>query len=315
MLNDNSTNTKNVTTGFFGKLTGFADFIKYNASGNEILTVDSWLQEGLALAKLKLKNEWKNYYDKISNINFIYPFTDTDNITIGIMVPSCDKSGRSYPFLVFRNIEKKANEPNYLIPSFYNRLFVSFEEVIEENKTIQDTADLKAVMDNLNQFGSKNPNIFNDYKNFVSRTDLNSLFGFDDNEVIQLNNYLENNIKIFLHLICIKYKSTGVQSDSNLIISFYIQLIQTLFKNQNISPAVFWINYDGNSGVIYFTFSKPTSKDFIDLLLNNNDTGISVNTTDQYFIGNGKNLIQDDLQINYSLSLTEFLNYIKTHLN
>ncbi|MDT3697580.1 MAG: type VI secretion system-associated protein TagF [Ignavibacterium sp.] len=315
MLNDNSTNTKNVTTGFFGKLTGFADFIKYNASGNEILTVDSWLQEGLALAKLKLKNEWKNYYDKISNINFIYPFTDTDNITIGIMVPSCDKSGRSYPFLVFRNIEKKANEPNYLIPSFYNRLFVSFEEVIEENKTIQDTADLKAVMDNLNQFGSKNPNIFNDYKNFVSRTDLNSLFGFDDNEVIQLNNYLENNIKIFLHLICIKYKSTGVQSDSNLIISFYIQLIQILFKNPNTSPAVFWIKYDDNSGVIFFTFSKPTPKDFIDLLLNSNNSEITVNTTDQNSISNGKNLIQDGLMIDYNLNLTEFLNYIKTHLN
>lgn len=315
MLNDNSINTKNFTTGFFGKLTGFADFIKYNASGNEIQSVDSWLQEGLALAKLKFKNEWKSYYDKISKINFIYPFTDTGNFTIGVMSPSYDKSGRGYPFLIFRNIEKKTSEPYYLIPSFYNRLFESFEEVLEENKMIQDTANLKAVMDNLNQFGSKNPNTLNDYKNFVSRSDLNSLFGFDDNEVIQLNNYFEKNIKIFQHLICIKFNSAGTQSDSNLIISFYIQLIQTLFKNQNISPAVFWINYDENSGVIYFTFSKPTSKDFIDLLLNSNDTGISVNATDQYFIDNGKNLIQDDLQINYSLSLTEFLNYIKTHLN
>lgn len=315
MLNDNSTNTKNVTTGFFGKLTGFADFIKYNASGNEILTVDSWLQEGLALAKLKLKNEWKNYYDKISNINFIYPFTDTDNITIGIMCPSYDKSGRSFPFLLFRNIEKRANEPYYLIPSFYNRLFEGFEEILEVNKNIQDTANLKAVIDNLHQSLTINQSTLNDYKSFISKTDLNHIFGINENEAIQLNDYFEKNIKILQHLICIKYNSIGSQLDNYSLISFYIQLIQVLLKNQNSSPAVFWLDFDDNTGLIFFTFSRPTPKDFLDLLLNSNKTEAISDSTEQSSYSSGKYLIQDNLIINYNLKLTEFLNYIKTHLS
>jgi len=68
MLQETKTiNNTNVSTGFFGKLPGFTDFIKYNAAGKEILSIDNWLQEGLALVKLKYKNDWKNYYNNFSN--------------------------------------------------------------------------------------------------------------------------------------------------------------------------------------------------------------------------------------------------------
>ncbi len=315
MLTDSSINIKNNITGFFGKLTGFADFIKYNASGKEILTIDSWLQEGLALAKLKYRNEWKSYYDKTAKINFIYPFTDTENITIGIMCPSYDKSGRSYPFLIFRNVGKKASEPYYLIPASYNKLFESFEEILEENKMVQDTANLKAVIDNLNHSGTGNPNFLSNYKNFILKTDLNNIFNVDKSEAIQLNDYLGKNIKNYQHLICIRFTSIEDQSENYSLISFYIQLIQILFKNQNSSPAAFWINFEDNSGLIFLTFSRPTPKDFIDLLLNSNNTEIDVNLDEQSGLDNGKYLVQDNLIIDYNLKLAEFLNYVRTHLN
>ena len=41
------TDTNFITTGYFGKLPKFADFIKHNASGDEILLIDNWIQEGI----------------------------------------------------------------------------------------------------------------------------------------------------------------------------------------------------------------------------------------------------------------------------
>ena len=106
MYNDiNSISHNNLSIGFLGKLPQFSDFIKLNASSKEILVLDNWIQEGLALAKLKYKNDWHNYYNNCPKIYFIYPFTDTENILLGVIFPAKDRSGRNYPFIMFQYLE------------------------------------------------------------------------------------------------------------------------------------------------------------------------------------------------------------------
>ena len=115
-------------------------------------TIDNWLQEGLALAKLKYKNEWKDFYNNTSSINFIYPFTGTDNTTIGVISPSNDKSGRSFPFIMFHNIKKNVNDDSsfYLIPSAYKEMsLILLVILLMINKSTEDTSGLKSLTDNV----------------------------------------------------------------------------------------------------------------------------------------------------------------------
>ena len=195
----------NTSTGFFGKLPGFTDFIKYNAAGKEILTIDNWLQEGLALAKLKYKNEWKNYYNNSLTLNFIYPFTGTDNTTVGVISPSNDKSGRSFPFLMFRNIKKNVNDglSFYLIPSEFGSIFNLLHDVLEINKNVEDTSGLKSIIDNLKLPDVDSALVANDYKKFISENKLCDVFDLDNENKFNLNDFFENNLRIFEHFISV----------------------------------------------------------------------------------------------------------------
>ena len=140
MFNSDSEN-KNIVTGYFGKLPGFPDFIKYNSAGKEIIVIDTWLQEGLALAKLKIKNDWKSYYNSLNKMNFIFPFTGTDNITIGNISSSNDKSGRSYPFIMFSLFNKNSitELSNYLIPYAFKEIFSGMNKILDEIQIISNS--------------------------------------------------------------------------------------------------------------------------------------------------------------------------------
>ena len=258
----------NTSTGFFGKLPGFNDFIKYNAAGKEILTIDNWLQEGLALAKLKYKNEWKNFYNNSMTLNFVYPFTGTDNTTIGVISPSNDKSGRSFPFLLFSNIKKNVNDglSFYLIPSAFREIFNLLWDIVEANKSAEDTSGLKSLIDNMKLSNENDVLIANGYKKFISETKLCDIHASENENQINLNNLFKDKLKIFEHFICFSFTSDLNRTNNSFIISYYIQLLQKIFKNSDSTPGIFWTQLNDKSCLLFVIFTKPTPKDFIDLL-------------------------------------------------
>ena len=71
---------------------------------------------------------------------------------------------------------------------------------------------------------------------------------------------------------------------------------------------------DDNSGFLFLSFTKPTPKDFIDLLLSNR---ISETSNENIAMENqtGKSLVRDNSTINGSITLQEFLDSVKTYLN
>jgi len=312
-------NNPNISTGFFGKLPGFNDFIKYNAAGKEILTIDNWIQEGLALAKLKFKNEWKNHYDNLASINFVYPFTGTDSTTIGVIFPSNDKSGRSFPFLMFSNFKKNINVDLsfYLLPYTFKDLFYSFDEIVEANEMIEDTSGLRYVIDNLQLNESSNGLVISDYRKFISETKLCDVLDIENETQLNIKNLFKNNLKIFEHFICFNYRADLNQPNNSLMICYCINLLQKVFKNSDTQPGIFWMQLDDKSWLVYLTFNKPTPKDFIDLLFYNrtlfmnSEENSNERKKDFY---SGDSLIHDNSIVNSSISLNEFLNSITNYI-
>ena len=112
----------------------------------------------------------------------------------------------------------------------------------------------------------------------------------------------------------ISYKRNPDQSDDFISTCFCVQLLQIVFKSINSTPIVFWYMLDDNSGFLFLSFTKPTPKDFIDLLLSNR---ISETSNENIAMENqtGKSLVRDNSTINGSITLQEFLDSVKTYLN
>ncbi|MEO8232926.1 MAG: type VI secretion system-associated protein TagF [Ignavibacteriota bacterium] len=319
MFNNISVSNKNILAGYFGKLPGFPDFIKYNAAGKEILIIDTWLQEGLALAKLKFGNEWRNYYNNSSRITFIYPFTGTDNITLGIISPSNDKSGRSFPFLTFGIIKKnsEADLSYFMVPCAYKELFHNFNEIIELYKMTEDTSGLKSVIDNMIMHNLIDASVLKTYPKFISETKICEIFKLENENSFTLNDLFEKDIKIFDHFISISYRAELNQLSSSFIISFYIQFLQKIFKNPDTTPGVFWIQND-DAGILFLTFTKPTPKDFIDLFFSNQvlqNSSKDIDGENKKSHQSGRSIVRGNPVFNSSISLNEFLNTVSDHIN
>jgi type VI secretion system ImpM family protein len=313
------TDTNLVTTGYFGKLPKFADFVKYNASGDEILLIDNWIQEGIRSAILKYKNNWKNYYNNTSPIYFIFPFTGTDKITIGIICPSNDKSGRSFPFLIFGNMKQDLIKDLqvHLLPLNFKGYFESITEVYNNNYFTEDLSEMKFQTSNLSDSTISAENI---YDNYLSDTSVERLFektliNSIDNNMHTVNDLFKNRIEIIEHSPAAKF-NFDTRTDYKLLDTcFYIQLLLKIFNRSNFFPAVFWNTIHEELISLSLFFQKPTPLNFMDLIYTDdqsrNDTTLE-NTKEENRTKDLSSIFKENLTINYSHSLREFLNSFNT---
>lgn len=96
--------------GFFGKLPGYGDFIQRNVSPDFINHWDNWLLKSLEESRAQLGDNWRNRYFNSPIWRFVIPDGVFDGLTTtGLIMPSVDKSGRSYPFTVICQSDKPIN--------------------------------------------------------------------------------------------------------------------------------------------------------------------------------------------------------------
>jgi len=313
------TDTNFITTGYFGKLPKFADFVKYNASGDEILLIDNWIQEGIRLAKLKYKNNWKNYYNNTSSFYFIFPFTNTDKITIGIISPSNDKSGRSFPFIIFGIIKRDLIESSkvHLLPLNFKEYYESLNEILKSNSLKKDLSEMKSQTINLSNVtlpANSNENIYENYlsnslvENLYQKISINS-----DNDTVQtVIDLFRNRIEILEHSPGVNLNFNSGTDNDLLNICFYIQLLLKIFNRSNFFPAVFWNNRKENVLTLSLFFQKPTPLNFLDLIYfdneNSNDT-MHEKKEEEYLSQDLPSIFKKNLTIDYSHSLKEFIDY------
>lgn len=315
----NTIHLESLSAGFFGKLPEFSDFIKYNASGKEILVLDNWIQEGLTLAKIKYKNEWKIYYNNCSKIYFIYPYAGTDNITLGIIYPAKDKSGRSYPFIMFVNISKSfiSGLRCYLIPSAFEQVYNSFNNIVDSNNSTEDLTNLKFLTTSVKIEELNISSLNDEYSRFIMAKHLGDIINFKGESSIRLTDLFLDRINILEHLCVINFLSNSNEQKDSHLVGFYIDLMQRLFKETESIPGIFWIHKNNHSGFLILSFTKPSPKDFIDLIFYESFVDIEQNNGNHKIAQTQKSLnsfFRSNTLIDSSTSLIDFLNSIRNYI-
>ncbi|MBD3274434.1 MAG: type VI secretion system-associated protein TagF, partial [Candidatus Marinimicrobia bacterium] len=87
-------NLKAITVSCFGKLPQFGDFVRINASSQEIQAFDRWLQEGLYYAKKSLAAQFDSTFDASPIQRFLFAIPELKRMLIGVLIPGKDKVGR-----------------------------------------------------------------------------------------------------------------------------------------------------------------------------------------------------------------------------
>jgi hypothetical protein len=125
-------------------------------------------------------------------------------------------------------------------------------------------------------------------------------------------------LKIFEHFICFSFTADLNLTHNSFIISFYTQLLQKIFKYSDSTPGIFWTQLDDKSWLLFLIFTKPSPKDFIDLLFYNR-TSIFLSEENAFEskkeFHTGNSLFQNNSVISGNISLSEFLNSIRNYLN
>jgi len=300
--------------GYFGKLPGFNDFVKFNAGGEELLVLDKWLQDGILSAKMKLKSEWVNYYKNSEQFFFFYPFTGTSRTLAGLLIPGFDKSGREFPFIVFFYLGKDQlnNVPLHLIPMILFDILNKFKITVIDISSISDLSiineRLNKISYNINNFNNKN----NIYRNYISNTSQAAFWnrvleGYDDSAKLL---FLKN---LYISLMTHKEKVEPViisfiSNDDHYIndLSFFIHLTFTFHKNPYLLPAIFWTGSENKNHLVYLFTNKPIPNNYVDLICKQEEQNNFINRTENdqninSITGSFKNLL------NKNITLKEFL--------
>lgn len=89
------------TSGIYGKLPGYGDFIFRNLKASFINPWDTWLQNYISVTKEQLGNNWLDIYLTSPIWRFVFsPGVIDTNVYAGIMMPSVDRVGRYFPISV-----------------------------------------------------------------------------------------------------------------------------------------------------------------------------------------------------------------------
>lgn len=232
---------KKITPGYFGKLPNFSDFIKYNAAGEELLTFDKWIQEGMLNSKSKFKDNWEEIYKNSPSYNFLYNYQGTANFLAGNLFPSKDKSSRLYPFLTTLKFDKSfiAGDQLFQAPLVLKSFSEKMLKVYDFGVNSSNSNDLNNFVENseleFNVFDIRK----NEYNEYLNKTELECFWDRvldkpDENQkLIVINN---------LFLFSSFYKAHSGSQRLNSSVPFAIKFP---LSNENIYyflDAAFWIH-------------------------------------------------------------------------
>lgn len=92
--------------GLYGKHPTAADFVRVEAAGQALKAFDRWLSEALVDAA-RLVGDWESRYQDADITHFLFcseGTTKEPGCLVGSFAASCDRSGRSYPLIVFAEL-------------------------------------------------------------------------------------------------------------------------------------------------------------------------------------------------------------------
>lgn len=113
--------------GYFGKLPGYGDFIQRNVSPEFVKQWDNWILKCIESSRTQLGEQWREKYFNSPIWRFVITQKGLIETPVtGFMMPSVDKSGRSYPFTVICQADSPVN------PFVFARKTENFHETAED---------------------------------------------------------------------------------------------------------------------------------------------------------------------------------------
>lgn len=86
---------------FYGKLPTHGDFVRVNGGGAALRAFDAWLQQGLFQARMRDRRGFAGRFAAMPTTCFMFTPDGPVGTLLGVMAPSRDRVGRSYPFLAW----------------------------------------------------------------------------------------------------------------------------------------------------------------------------------------------------------------------
>ncbi len=137
-----------LSVGCYGKLPIHGDFIRYNVGAAEISVLDRWFQEGLFTGQKALGGLFSDVFDRAPVSRFIFNMQSIGRVVLGVMMPSCDKTGRQFPFLVLTGAPSKDfGHEGALLPGIFETFFDRAHAVMKD----WIGKDLKTYVDKVGQ--------------------------------------------------------------------------------------------------------------------------------------------------------------------
>ena len=95
--------------GYFGKMPGHGDFVRSRADVGFVAGWDAWLQDCFATSRAILGDAWVRSYESAPIWRFaLAGGVCGDAPMLGVMMPSQDRVGRTFPLTVFARLKRSA---------------------------------------------------------------------------------------------------------------------------------------------------------------------------------------------------------------
>ena len=148
----NRTETPAQEVAWFGKLPTHADFIRHNVSGREIKSFENWVQDGVALMIRNHGEQWSSRLSGLRTLGFLHVGSEDSHTLAGVVMPSRDRSGRSYPFsLVVSRHLPLLQEMQGLAPMACAELIAALDEAVQGLRHVQSRDGIQVLGERLAQ--------------------------------------------------------------------------------------------------------------------------------------------------------------------
>lgn len=140
--------------GFFGKLPSHGDFLSEGLERDMVATLDAWIRGGLYACEQEFGAAWTDLFAASPPWRFIVEKGVWDNAThAGVMIPSRDRVGRSFPLIVMAQMHRFSYHPRTL---FLDHTWFMAAEGLAES-TLTREFDLSRFTENLKRMRLPRP--------------------------------------------------------------------------------------------------------------------------------------------------------------
>ena len=265
----------------FGKLPGFADFVRFNAAGRETIAFDQWIQQGLFHTRTVLGTQWEVAFENAPGYQFVFLPENAGRLLVGILSPSQDRSNRKYPFLVSLLVDRpRFGDTNVqLAPFAFTDFFVRAGRLVTRAKSGSGMPELAEQTEELGVASADAiSDEFTKHTQYLEQTDwrsflLSALGTFDEGKrYLLFANLAESVLPLRRHsaarfALGLRFPVSSSSTLAGHEVSFWVQVALSLSGAGTVVPIMFWPwTTDEKPGHVLLFFRQPSPKVFLQLV-------------------------------------------------